>query len=126
LPYTPASMTLTTRIVAALVLSALIPMAVVLAVFLVQARKRAADETVLRLDHAREQALKLVEMERVKTVAAAARAAESLGANREAVASLVRGPESVARPVAAALAAAIAEQCELDRVEILGASGATL
>jgi two-component system nitrogen regulation sensor histidine kinase NtrY len=115
-------MTLRTRIVAALVLAALIPMAVVLAVGLVQAEKRAGEETDRRMTRAREQAEALVEIERSLARSAADRAAESLAADRNELAAVLRGPESVARPVAAVLAA----RHGLDRVEILGSSGLTL
>jgi two-component system nitrogen regulation sensor histidine kinase NtrY len=115
-------MTLRARIVAALVLAALVPMPVVLAVFLGQAQRRAADETARRMDQARKLALNLVAQERDKTSVGADLAAESLRASRDAVAAVVRGPESVARPVASGLA----ERCGLDRLAIQGASGATL
>ena len=120
--YTPRKMTLRTRIVAALVLAALIPMAVVLAVPLVQAEKRANDETAVRIELALTQASKLVEKERVVTAALADRAANALATDHSAIAAVVRGPESVARPKAEALA----ERFGLDRVEVLGASGTTL
>jgi nitrogen fixation/metabolism regulation signal transduction histidine kinase len=115
-------MTLRTRIVAALVLAALIPMAVVLAVPLVQAKRRASDETSRRLEDARKQAEILVEKERAGLRAAADRAAEALAADRDAIADVVRGPESVARRAAGALAG----RYGLHGVEVLGASGATL
>jgi hypothetical protein len=121
-PYTRRTMTLRARIVAALVLAALIPMAVVLAVSLVQAEKRAGEETDRRMTHAREQAEAVVEIERSVARSAADRAAESLAADRNELAAVLRGPESVARPVAVALAA----RNGLDRVEILGSSGLTL
>jgi nitrogen fixation/metabolism regulation signal transduction histidine kinase len=115
-------MTLRTRIVAALVLAALIPMAVVLAVSLVQAEKRAADDTARLLAVAQSQTEILLEFERAFARTAADRAAEALSANSAGLAAVVRGPESVARPVAAALA----ERCRLDRLEVQGASGSTL
>jgi signal transduction histidine kinase len=115
-------MTLRTRIVAALVLAALIPMAVVLAVPLAQAEKRAAEDTGKRVALAFEQASKLVERAKASVATDADRAADALAADRDAIAAVVRGPESVARPKAAALA----ERFGLDRVEVLGASGAPL
>jgi nitrogen fixation/metabolism regulation signal transduction histidine kinase len=115
-------MTLRARIVAALVLAALIPMAVVLAVPLVQAEKRANEETGRLMAHAREQAEALVENERSTARSAADRAAESLATDRNELAALLRGRESVAWPVAGAIAA----RDGLDRVEILGSSGMTL
>jgi nitrogen fixation/metabolism regulation signal transduction histidine kinase len=115
-------MNLRTRIVAALVLAALIPMAVVLAVALVQAEKRANEATDSRMTHAREQAEALVENERSAARSAADRAAESLAADRHELAAVLRGRESVARPAASTIAALHG----LDRVEILGSSGLTL
>jgi two-component system nitrogen regulation sensor histidine kinase NtrY len=115
-------MTLRSRIVAALVFAALIPMAVVLAVPLTQSRRHASDETARRLENARAQAEILVEKERAQSRAGADCAALALAANRAALAAVVRGPESVARPVAANLA----ERCGLGRVEVLGAAGVTL
>lgn len=91
-------MTLRTRIVAALVLAALIPMAVVLAVPLVQAEKRAAEETAKATALALRQASKLVERARIDAATAADGAAEALAADRDAIAAVLRGPESVARP----------------------------
>jgi len=115
-------MTVRTRIVAALVLAALIPMAVVLAVPLIQAGKRAEKETVRRLDEARSRAVILIEKERAVTRSAADRASDFLAADHGLLAAVVRGPESVARPVAGTLATSFG----LDRVEILGATGSTL
>lgn len=115
-------MTLTIRIVAALVLAALIPMAVVLAVPLVSAGKRASVETGNLLEDARSKAEILVERERRLIRAAADSAAKSLAGDRGGLTAVVRGPESLARPVAAGLA----ERFVFDRVEILGASGAVL
>jgi signal transduction histidine kinase len=115
-------MNLRTRIVAALVLAALIPMAVALAVPLVQAEKRAGDVTARLMEEARTRAEALVEIERAAARSEADRAAESLESDRNDLAAVLRGPESVARPVAAAIAA----RHRLDRVEILGSSGVTL
>jgi len=115
-------MTLRSRIVAALVFAALIPMAVVIAVPLVQASKRAGEQTARRREAAREQAAMLLEQERATARVAADRAAEALAADRSGVAAVLRGPEPVARPVVAVLA----ERCRLDRLEVLGASGVAL
>ena len=111
-------MTLRARIVAALVLAALIPMAVVLAVPLAQAQKRAEAETLQRMERARTQATILLEDQRTITRTAAGRAADALAENRAALTSLLRGPESVA--------VGLAGRYALDRVEILNASGTTL
>ncbi len=115
-------MTLRTRIVAALVLAALIPMAVVLAVSLVQAEKRANEQTAHGMEQARVQALALLEKERTAARIDADHAAESLAANRSDLTAVVRGPEPLARPVAVTLA----ERFGFDRVEVVGASGTTL
>jgi signal transduction histidine kinase len=115
-------MTLRTRIVAALVLAALIPMAVVLAVPLAQAERRAEEATARSLELARTNATFLLEKERALTRAAADRAAAALRENHASQTAVVRGPEPVAGPVAAALA----EHFGLDRVEIRSASGSEL
>ncbi len=115
-------MTLSSRIVAALVLAALIPMAVVLAVSLFQAEKRAAEDTAKRTELALTQATKLVAQQRAVIRGNADRAADALAADLGAIAAIVRGPESVARPQAEALA----KRFGLDHVEVLGASGAAL
>ena len=115
-------MTLRARIVAALVLAALIPMAVALAVPLIQAEKRANEQTTHNMEQARVQAIALLEKEQSAARIDADRAAKSLAANRSDLTALVRGPEPLARPVAAVLA----ERFGFDRVEVLGASGATL
>jgi signal transduction histidine kinase len=114
-------MTLRTRIVAALVLAALIPMAVVLAVPLAQAERRAEEATGRSLELARKNATFLLEKERAQTKAAADRAAAELAKNHAFQTAVVR-PDSVASAVAAALA----ERFGLDRVEIRSASGSEL
>ncbi len=115
-------MTLRARIVVALVLAALIPMAVVLAVPMVQAEKRAADETTRRLAQALVQASILLGQEQTAARSSADRAAGSLALDRGALAAVLRGPESVARPVTRALA----ERFDLDRVEVIAENGVTL
>src|SRR5262245_21791353 len=122
LPYTQPKMTLRTRIVVALVLAALVPVAVVLAVSLVQAERRASEATAKRLQDARRQAELLVEKERVGLRSAADIAAKALAGDRDDVAAVVRGPESVARPVAMRLAGRFG----LNGAEIQTASGTTL
>lgn len=115
-------MTLTTRIVAALVLAALIPMAVVLAVPLAQAGKRAAEATEKRVRGAKDQVSALLDYERASLKTTADRAAADLASNRPALAAVVRGPEPLAKPVASGLA----ERFALDEVEIVSAAGMTL
>ena len=119
-------MTLRTRIVAALVLAALIPMAVVLAVPLVQAEKRAAEQTAKATSSVRKLASELIERERVRATTDADRAAKALASEREAIAAILRGPEDVARQKAEALAEPLAEPFGFDRVDVLSGSGATL
>jgi signal transduction histidine kinase len=115
-------MTLTARIVAALILAALIPMAVVLAVPLMGAQKRAGEETARRVRQAQRQAEILVGERQAALRSAADHAADALAGSRADLAAVLRGPESVSRPVASALAGRFG----LDRVEIVGAAGATL
>ena len=115
-------MTLGTRIVGALSLAALMPMVVVIAVPLIQAEKRAAEETSHRLDQARRQAELLVADGRRDLAQAADRAAGDLAGEKDALVAVVRGPEGVARPVARALA----ERHGLSRVAIVGETGTTL
>jgi two-component system, NtrC family, nitrogen regulation sensor histidine kinase NtrY len=115
-------MTLGTRIVAALILAALIPMAVVLAVPLVRAEKRAREQTEQRLEQARRQATILLDEQRADLGQAADRAAEDLASDREALAAVVRGPETLASPVAQALA----ERFVLAHVTIVSDNGTTL
>jgi signal transduction histidine kinase len=115
-------MTLTTRIVGALVLAALIPMAVVLAVPLSQSKKSADDQTAGHLARVREQTERLIAGERAAAKKAADRAAEALGSDHTWQTAVIRGPEADAQPVAAALGSRFG----LDRVKILGASGTTL
>src|SRR5258705_10128862 len=115
-------MTLTTRIVGALVLAALIPMAVVLAVPLSQSKKTADDQTAAHLSRVREQTERLIAGERAGAKKAADRAADALKSDRAWQADVIRGPELVAQPVAAALASRFG----LDVVTILSASGTTL
>ena len=83
-------MTLRTRIVAALVFAALIPMAVVIAAPLVRAGRRAKDDTAHRRTAARVQAGILLDKERAASRAAADRAAEALASSRSDQAALVR------------------------------------
>jgi len=115
-------MTLGARIVGALIVAALLPMAVVLAVPLWQAQRRAADETARRLAQAERQAEILADDERRALRAAADRARDDLAADHDALAAVVRGPEGAAHAAAAALAA----RNGLDRVEIAAGSGVPL
>lgn len=115
-------MTLRIRIVAALVLAALIPMAVVLAFPVFQAEKRADAETQERLRRTTATVAKLVEREAAEARGEADRAAAELAEDHAAKNAVVRGPESIAHPVAAILAARFG----FDRVEIRGAAGTAL
>jgi len=115
-------MTLRIRIVAALVLAALIPMAVVLAVPLVQAEKRANEVTAKRVELAQKQASSRVERARVAFGVEVDRAAKALAADRNAIAAGARATLGLAPATAEALALRFG----LDRVEIVGASGVPL
>ncbi|HEX4826418.1 MAG TPA: ATP-binding protein [Candidatus Polarisedimenticolaceae bacterium] len=115
-------MTLQTRIVGALVVAALVPMAVVIAVPLAQSRKRADEETAHRRDRALKLAAVLLNDERRSLATEADRAARELGAEPEDLAALVRGPEAIAKPVAVRLA----ERHGFTAVSILGDADVTL
>ena len=117
-----ARMTLRARIVAALVLAALVPMAVVLVVPLFRAQRRASDETEARVERATRQAKVLLARERAVTRLATDRAASELESDRAALAALLRGPQALASPVARALR----ERYGLDRLVITTDSGAVL
>ena len=115
-------MTLQTRIVGALVVAALVPMAVVIAVPLVQAGKRAREETARRRDRALRQATVLLNDERRSLATEADRAARELASEPDAQTAVVRGPEAVAKPVAVRLA----ERHGFSAVSILGAADVPL
>ena len=115
-------MTLRLRIVVALVLAALVPMAVVLVVPLLSAKRRADDETTARIAAARRQAEVLLERERALLTGGATHAADDLAADRDGLPAVLRGPESLAVPVARRLA----ERYGLDRVSISGEAGGVL
>jgi signal transduction histidine kinase len=115
-------MTLGTRIVSALILAAVVPMAVVIAVPLIQSDKRAQAETARRRDQARRQATRLLDEQRLTLARDADRAAADLGGAADALAAVVRGPEALARPVALRLA----ERYGLTRIAIVGEAGAPL
>ena len=115
-------MTLRTRIVGALIVAALLPMAVVLAVPLAQAERRAREETARRVSHAQRLATDLVDESRASMAAAADQAAGDLASDHDALTAVLRGPESVARPVARGLA----ERHGLATVAVSGESGVVL
>lgn len=115
-------MTLGARIVAALSLAALVPMAVVLAVPLVRAGSRARQETARLVEDASRKGGILLDGESTSLREAADRAAKDLAGDRESVSAFVRGPERLAQPVARGLA----ERYRFDRVVVTGGSGLTL
>ena len=115
-------MTLQTRIVGALLVAALVPMAVVIAVPLVQSGKRAREETARRRDRALRQAAVLLNDERRSLATEADRAARGLASDPDDQTAVVRGPEAVARPVALRLA----ERHGFGAVAILGDAGVPL
>jgi nitrogen fixation/metabolism regulation signal transduction histidine kinase len=115
-------MTLRTRIVGALIVAALLPMAVVLAVPLAQAQRRAREDTAERVAKAQQFATTLVNEARASMAHAADQAAGDLASDHDALTAVLRGPESVAHPVARGLA----ERYGLAGVEISGESGIVL
>src|SRR5262245_48355114 len=115
-------MTLRVRLILALVIAALLPLAVAVGVPLLRAGRRAQDDAARRLDLAERQARVLVSQLEQQTGALADRAAYDLGHDRAAVDALVVGPEQRAREVARPLA----ERNGLDYLEIRGPSGAPL
>jgi signal transduction histidine kinase len=115
-------MTLGTRIVLALILAAIVPMAVVLAIPLLRAGDRAREDTRHLLRQTERQATVLIDGEKTAAASAADRAADDLASDREGLAAVLRGPEGVARPVARGLA----ERYGFDRMAVLGETGTTL
>ena len=115
-------MTLRARIVALLLLAALLPMAVVLVVPLLRAGRRADEETARRVAQARRQAEILLAREKAAASESADRAATDLAASRDLWSAALRGPEAVAAPVARTLA----ERYGLDRLSIRADGGAVL
>jgi signal transduction histidine kinase len=115
-------MTLRSRLVIALAFAAVVPTAVVVTGPILQAGRRAEAETGRRIARAGRQAEVLLEEERTGLADAADRAAADLRANREGLAAVLRGPEGVA----GATARALAERFALDRLRIVGGSGAVL
>ena len=115
-------MTLGARIVGALILAALVPMAVVLAVPLWQAQKRAGEQTASALELARRQAGILLDDERRALREAADRAAGDLASDHDALAAVVRGPEGPAR----AAVRGLAERNGLEGLEVASQGGAPL
>ena len=98
------------------VAAALVPTAIVVAVPLLAAGRRADEETLRRIDRAGRQARLLLEEERTGLEGAADRAAADLRGDREALAAVLRGPEGPA----GGAARAVAERFGLDRVRIEG------
>lgn len=115
-------MTLRTRLVAALLAAALVPMALVVVVPLLRSVDRAREETRGRVEAARRQATVLLDQERDRLKDAADRAASDLASDPRRLAAVLRGPEAVASPVARGLA----ERYSCDRIVITSESGAVL
>jgi signal transduction histidine kinase len=115
-------MSLRLRLALALMFAAIVPMGLVIALPLLNARTRAADEARARLEQARRQAALLVERERAETIALVERAAVDLGHEPGAAGILEHGPASRAR----ALAQTLASRHGLDHLELRNAEGTVL
>jgi signal transduction histidine kinase len=115
-------MSLRLRLALALMFAALVPMGLVIALPLLNAHARAAEEALARLDQARRQAALLVERERADTIASVERAAADLAHEPGAAGILEHGPASRAR----ALAQALASRHGLDHLELRSAEGTVL
>jgi two-component system nitrogen regulation sensor histidine kinase NtrY len=114
--------TLRTRLVAALLAAAIVPMALVVVVPLLRAADRAREDTSRRVEDARRQAAVLLDRERDQLKEAADRAASDLASDRQGLPAILRGPEAVASPVAGTLA----ERYSCDRIVVTSESGAIL
>jgi signal transduction histidine kinase len=115
-------MSLRLRLVLAMTLAALVPLAVVAGLLLAQAERRAAADAVVRLELAKRQTALLVGREQRATRDRVARAAADLSSERGAAPALEEGPASAAR----ALARRLAERHALDLLEIRAADGSLL
>jgi len=115
-------MSLRLRLVLAMTFAALVPLAVVAGLLLLQAERRAAADAAGQLERAKRQAALLVGREQSGLRERVARAAADLAGDRRAAAPLEEGPASAAR----ALARRLAERHALDLFEIRGADGALL
>jgi two-component system nitrogen regulation sensor histidine kinase NtrY len=114
--------TLRTRLVAALLTAALVPMALVVVVPLLRAVDRAREETRVRVEAARRQAGALLDQERDRLKDAADRAASDLASDARGLASVLRGPEAAASTVARGLA----ERHACDRIVVSSEAGTIL
>ena len=115
-------MSLRLRLALALMFAAIVPMALVIALPLFNARTRAAEEARARLEQARRQTALLVERERAETIALVERAAADLAREPGAAGILERGPASRAR----VLAQGLASRHGLDHLELRSAEGTVL
>jgi len=115
-------MSLRLRLVLAMTFAAIVPLAVVAGLLLLQAERRAAADAGGRLERAKGQATLLVGREQRGLRERVARAAADLAADRRAAAPLEVGPASAAR----ALARRLAERHVLDLLEIRRADGTLL
>ena len=115
-------MSLRLRLVLAMTFAALVPLAVVAGLLLLQAERRATADAAGRLERAKRQAALLVDREQRGLRERVGRAAADLAADRRAAAPLEQGPASAAR----ALARRLAERHALDLLEIRRADGALL
>ena len=115
-------MSLRLRLALALMFTALLPMALVAGLPIVQAERRADDEAARHLAQVRRQAEILVARQQADLRERLARAAADLAASRTAAAPLQQGPASAAR----ALTRLLAERHALDLLEIRSATGTLL
>ena len=115
-------MSLRLRLVLAMTFAALVPLAVVAGLLLMQTERRATADAAGRLERAKRQAALLVDREQRGLRERVGRAAADLAADRRAAAPLEQGPASAAR----ALARRLAERHALDLLEIRRADGALL
>jgi signal transduction histidine kinase len=115
-------MSLRLRLALALMFAAIVPMGLVIALPLLNARTRAAAQARAGLEQARRQAALLVERERAETIAVVERAAQDLGHEPGGAGILEHGPASRAR----ALARTLALRHGLDHLELRNAAGTVL
>jgi signal transduction histidine kinase len=115
-------MSLRLKLALALTFAALLPMALVAGLPMLQAERRAAADADRHLDQVRRQAGILVAREQADLRERVARAAADLASSRAAALPLQQGPASAAR----ALAHQLADRHALDLLEIRTAAGALL
>ena len=93
-------MSLRLRLALAMMVAAVLPMIVVVAVPVLRAEERARQEAEKRLERAQRQASSLIARHRQDLASRVERAAWELGHNRGALESVLAGPEEAAQVVA--------------------------